>query len=114
MNSGIYGEQNSSGLLDEYRENSGDEGNQSDMQRLKKELPESTFERIEGLVDDYDDASEILEQDNLEELSLIELKFVVGSYLGRPADYVVEKISLEEQFQFLVSRLHKEIGGVEL
>ena len=109
-----YGEltHGSGSIIQEYRDNN---KSQTDpLSRLQDNLPETTFLRIQSLIEEKDSIQEIIESDELRDLSKIELKYLVGCYLGEPAEFIMGSGSLREQYIHLIENLYQRHGGVEL
>jgi hypothetical protein len=102
----------SGSIIQEYRENN--ESEAENLSRLQDNLPESTFLRVESLVEENDSIQEIVESGELSDLSKIELKYLVGCYLGEPTEYILDSGSLREQYIHLIENLYQRYGGVEL
>jgi hypothetical protein len=107
QNQGIAAEN----LLEKYRENITEE---DDIEKLKQELPEPTFQRIENLIDNHDSLSEVITTTGLQEISKVELKFLVSLYSKEPADFVLNAKSLREQYEIILETLYNEVGEVEI
>ncbi|QKQ98065.1 hypothetical protein GKQ38_00815 [Candidatus Nanohaloarchaea archaeon] len=98
-------------LLEKYRDKITEEPG---LEKLRRELPTSTFQRIESLIEEHDSLSEVLKSTGLQEISKIELKYLVSLYTGEPAEFVLEANSLQEQYEIILETLHREVGEVEL
>lgn len=98
-------------LLEKYRDKIRKD---NDMEKLKHELPEATFQRVESMVEEHDSLSDVITSTGLQELSKINLKVLVSLYTEEPAKFILEANSLREQYEIILETLHREIGEMEV